>query len=30
MLFDGSAEVQTGIEETCDSDVVICEDMDDC
>ena len=30
MIFDGSGEVRPGIEEACDSGVVLCEDMDDC
>ena len=30
MVFDGSAEVQLGIEEACDSGVVFCEELDDC
>ena len=30
MVFYGSAEVQPGIEEACDSGVVLCEDLDDC
>ena len=30
MVFDGSSEVQPGIEEACDSGVVFCEDLDDC
>ena len=30
MIFDGSGEVQPGIEEACNSGVVLCEDMDDC
>ena len=30
MVFDGSGEVWPGIEEACDSGVVLCEDMDGC
>ena len=30
MVFDGSAEVQPGIKEVCDSGVVFCEELDDC
>ena len=30
IVFDGSAEVQSGLEEFCDSGVVFCEDLDDC
>ena len=30
MVFDGSGEVRPGIEEACNSCVVLCEDMDDC
>ena len=29
-VFDGSSEVLPGIEEACDSGIVLCEDMDDC
>ena len=30
MVFEGSGEVRPGIEEACNSCVVLCEDMDDC
>ena len=30
MSFDGSGEVRPGIEESCNSDVVLCEEIDDC
>ena len=30
MVFDGSAEVQPGIEEACDYGVVFYDEMDDC
>ena len=30
MVFDGSGELQPGIEEACDSSIVFCKDMDDC
>ena len=29
MVFDGSGEVLPGIEEACNSCIVLCEDMDD-
>ena len=30
MVFDGSGEVQPGIEEDCDSENVFCEELDEC
>ena len=30
MVFEGSGEVQLGIEEACNSYVGLCEDLDDC
>ena len=30
MVFDISAEVRRGIEESCVSGVVLCEELDDC
>ena len=30
MVFDGSGEVRPGIEEACNSCVVLCEELDDC
>ena len=30
MVFDRSGEVRPGIEESCDSDIFFCEDLDDC
>ena len=30
MVFEGSGEVQLGIEEACNSCVILCEDLDDC
>ena len=30
MVFNGSGEIQPGIEEACNSGVVFCKDLDDC
>ena len=30
MVFDGSGEVRTGIEEACNSGIVFCEELDEC